>query len=423
MRKHQRPRTDGGARAGNGRARPFTGGMSFVSRQYEAEQYDVGRATMPGTLRWLVHVVPGLEEVVAREIAEALPEAELAGAWRRFDARTSLLEYRSRGDAVPWLELRTAEDVFALAARARGLRADYGGLGELAAATLRSKYLDQAVRALASVRRKPPRSYRVVARCAGDHAYRRVDAQRALEGALHRRLPELRLVDDDADAEFWLTIIGHVALTGVRLSTYQMRGHGRGAQKFVSLDASLKPSVARAMVYLSAPSSDDVVLDPLCGAGTLLVERAQAAGYAALYGGDRDAMAVASTRANARAAQLGIDVRQWDALDLPVADERIDVVLTNPPFGKNSVIAGDDPDAFYGRLLAEVWRVLRPGGRLVLLTSQVGAFNRAARALYSRLVVHERLSVLVRGGEATIFVALKLPAAASSRLISLSLWR
>lgn len=351
--------------------------------------------------RALVHVVPGLEDVAGEEIAAELPGAEMVGAWRGFDERTSLLEYRTGADALAWLALDTVEDVFALAARGRSLREDKNGLGELAAAVLSSKSLDTALGVFALCRGQP-RTFRVVARKAGTHSYRRVDAQRAVEGALHRRLPRLRLVEDDADAEFWLTIIGRVALLGIRLSTHEMRGH---RQPFASLPAALKPTIAHAMARLSSPREGDRVLDPFCGAGTLLLARGEAGEYGALLGGDIDRAAVSAARRNLRAAGLRAEIQEWDALALPLRDASVDAIITNPPFGKRVAIPGGNPYAFYADLVAELRRVLRPGGRLVLITSQADAFTRALRAVSPPLAVRRRIHVLVRGERATIFVA------------------
>ena len=228
------------------------------------------------------------------------------------------------------------------------------------------------------------------------------DAQHAVERALQTRLPQLRRVPDAADAEFWLTIIGDTALVGLRLSTARMR---RGGHPLETIPASLKPTVARAMVRLSHPQESDVVLDPFCGAGTLLIERGRAAGYTALRGGDRDPAALAKARANARASGVPLDLQPWDAQSLPLPDASVDVVLTNPPFDKKVKIHGDDPDTFYRRCVSEMRRVLRPGGRLVLVTGQEEAFTHAARDLPIPLVVRKRLPVLIRGERATIFVA------------------
>jgi tRNA (guanine6-N2)-methyltransferase len=378
-----------------------------VRRYQRAGRRSVPESTPPrprderAWLRLLVHTVPGLEDVVAEEVGERFPEAALVGAWRQFDERTSLLEFRTGGDCCAWRALDTAEDVFLLAARANSLRTDAGGLHELAAATLGSRWLDRSVHQFAECWGRMPRTFRVVARKAGAHGYRRVDAQRAVEGALRTLLPRLRQVDDDADAEFWLTVVGTTALLGLRLSTAAMRGP---SYPTVSLPASLKPSIARAIVRLSRPQASDRVLDPFAGAGTLLLERAAAGPASALTGGDRDPDAVATARANADAAGLDIDLQQWDALALPLPDRSFDVVLTNPPFGKRIGIPGGDAYPFYRHVVRELRRVLGPDGRLVLLTSQTTALEHALRGITSGWQIRRRLPVLVRGERATIYL-------------------
>jgi tRNA G10 N-methylase Trm11 len=122
-----------------------------------------------------------------------------------------------------------------------------------------------------------------------------------------------------------------------------------------------------------------------------------------LAGGDRDPAALEAARANANASRLNVTLQRWDAQALPLADRSIDVVLTNPPFGKQLAIPGEDADAFYRRLLLEVRRVLTPEGRLVLITSQVQAMQRVLPGLRPKLTIETRLPVLVRGQRATIF--------------------
>jgi ubiquinone/menaquinone biosynthesis C-methylase UbiE len=56
-------------------------------------------------------------------------------------------------------------------------------------------------------------------------------------------------------------------------------------------------------------------------------------------------------------------------------------------------------------LCGDMRRVLRPGGCLVLITSQADAFRHSVAALRSPLIVRRRIPVLVRGERATIFVA------------------
>src|SRR5207245_7690599 len=129
----------------------------------------------------------------------------------------------------------------------------------------------------------------------GQHGYRRVDALDALAGGLAGHFPaSWRPAGENAAVEVWLTIDGRTAVCGLRLSDRTMR-HRTWKQEH--LPASLRPTVAAAMVRLAGIGPAQVVADPMCGAGTLLAEvlesdrqrsrdRSQAA---TVLGGDLDA--------------------------------------------------------------------------------------------------------------------------------------
>ncbi len=66
--------------------------------------------------------------------------------------------------------------------------------------------------------------FRVIARMAGEHEYRRVDFQRAVErGILERGDHTWRLEEEDADVELWATMIDAEFFLTVRLSDDKMR--------------------------------------------------------------------------------------------------------------------------------------------------------------------------------------------------------
>lgn len=107
----------------------------------------------------------------------------------------------------------------------------------------------------------------------------------------------------------------------------------------------------------------DVVLDVACGTGDLTLAFADA-GPARVLGLDftHEMMRVGQAKRDHRAARGGSDVpiafADGDALRLPVADASVDVVSI--AFGIRNVA---DP----ARACAEFARVLRPGGRLMIL--------------------------------------------------------
>lgn len=106
----------------------------------------------------------------------------------------------------------------------------------------------------------------------------------------------------------------------------------------------------------------DVVLDVACGTGDLS-ELFAKAGAARVIGLDftYEMLAIARVKAESRAASTRADqiaYMQGDAQRLPIADQSVDVVSI--AFGIRNVL---EPE----RAIREFARVLRPGGRLVIL--------------------------------------------------------
>jgi len=97
------------------------------------------------------------------------------------------------------------------------------------------------------------------------------------------------------------------------------------------------------------------VLDVACGSGQVALQLARAG--AQVTGLDIAPNLIAQARA--RAAEQGIDVRfdEGDAEDLPYEDGSFDVV---------SSIFGAMFAPRPGRVAAEMWRVCRPGGRIIM---------------------------------------------------------
>lgn len=349
---------------------------------------------------WLAHVVPGLEDIAAKEIRSCFPDARILRTEQRFDERTSLLLFTAPVAPRDLVSLRMVEDVFALAAESEHIPSSRAGLASVRTLLSESRRMDQAAAATVSVRPRRSRpTIRVIARKAGDHAYRRIDLQRAAEQALLARYPRWRLVEDDAQLELWIHLVERHAIAAFRLSSGTMR---QRTYRETSLPAALKPTIAAAMVALSHPQADDVFLDPMCGSGTILIERALAAPYRLLLGGDHDPAAAQATRDNVGPRYKPIRVEQWDARRLPLEDQSVSALVCNLPFGKQ-IGSAEENRTLYPALLTEWIRVLQPGARVVLLTSECDLLLRSLRRIPA-LQVERRLPVLVRGLWATIFV-------------------
>jgi tRNA (guanine6-N2)-methyltransferase len=345
-------------------------------------------------------VIPGLEQVAGEEI-----QKRLAGAVQVADARELAL-FKWGGAPSALLELRTTEDVFAVVDYTDDLGPAYRDLRAYAQKLLGRRAWDVAADLHRRTRpRKVKRTtFRVVAQMWGRHGFRRVDIQRAVEGVVAARFPNWKQVPDEAHLEVWLHLQPGLALTSVRLSDRSMR-HRR--YKKAHLPASLRPTLAAAMVFLSQPRPDDHFCDPMCGAGTILIERAMAERYAGLWGGDRDAVAIAAARVNIGPRHQPLSLHRWDARRLPLSDASLDCIVSNLPFGKRM----GSPEAnrhLYRRFFQEMTRVLRVGGKAVLLTSQRELVRQGLNG-HPNLRQEREVPVRVLGQRARIYVLVRTP--------------
>jgi len=167
------------------------------------------------------------------------------------------------------------------------------------------------------------------------------------------------------------------------------------------LPASLNATLAAAMVRLTAPTPDDIFLDPLCGAGTLLRERALAGPYAGLIGGDRERRAITLARANLIGLS-DLTLQRWDATALPLPDASVDKAALNPPYGRRAG-SHEGNTQLYPAVMGELARVVRPGGLVAWITTE----RRLTTALLrgqNAFAREEEMSVETGGLRATIYL-------------------
>ncbi len=343
-------------------------------------------------------VHPGLEPVASEEI-----ERELGGEVKRTGRGLVVFRVPVIDDSL--LQLRTTEDVFLLAWGTDQLTYRAEDLDKIQRWTARDADWDRLLRLHHAVRPRPKGrpTYRLITQMEGKHGYLRRDAGKALARGLAGKLPDSwKPAEENAAVEVWLTIDEATAVCGLRLSDRTMRHR---AYKLEHRPASLRPTLAAAMVRLAEIKPLHVVLDPMCGAGTLLAEHLAALQairipIPAALGGDIDAGAVRAAAANLR--RLGaVFLARWDATRLPLADASVDRIVSNPPFGKK-LGEPEEIGPLYRDMIRAYDRVLRPGGRAVLLTGKAETLRPAVQAVGWKAL--RRVTVRILGQAATIGV-------------------
>jgi tRNA (guanine6-N2)-methyltransferase len=344
------------------------------------------------------NVLPGLEAVAADEIAR-----DLGGDVKK--AEKGAVVFRVPEITPDLLKLRTVEDVFLLAWGTDSLTYRAEDLKSIRHWTAKESDWQHLLSLHHNLRPKPKGrpSYRLVTQMSGTHGYRRIDAGKALAQGLGGVFPaSWKPADENASVEVWLTIRGATAVCGLRLSDRTMRHR---AYKVEHLAASLRPTVAAAMVRLAGAGPGQVLLDPMCGAGTILAEQIELsklrkAGRVEVWGGDREMNMIRAAVSNLHRVGPAL-LAHWDATRLPLPGECVDRVVSNPPFGKQ-LSSPDEVGPLYRAAVKEYNRVLRPGGRAVLLVSDPDALRDAIKPVHWQPT--RQLRVLVLGEPAVIGV-------------------
>jgi tRNA (guanine10-N2)-dimethyltransferase len=125
----------------------------------------------------------------------------------------------------------------------------------------------------------------------------------------------------------------------------------------------MMPRMARTLVNIAGTKTGDILLDPFCGTGGILIE-GELLGMQAI-GTDFDPLMVEGSRKNL----AGATVMLADATRLPFADRSIDTVVTDFPYGQSVCIRKEDTmDRLYYSSLEEIRRVMKPDRRAVVVT-------------------------------------------------------
>jgi len=299
----------------------------------------------------------GLETVSADEVA-ALPGVTVGEVGYRRVAATCA------APLTPLLGLRTVDDVFLDVATWPDIGRPRSALVTLGALSAQLD-LHEAAATCSEIRpvRSPP-AFSVTANFVGKRNYGTEEIKRACADGIAAR-HGWTYTDDDgaADLNVRVFIEHEAAFVGVRLGHRPLY---KRPYKQDHMPGSLKPTVAAALLYLVGMAPGLRVLDPCCGAGTILIEAALLGAEA--QGGDNDAAAIIAAQTNAAAAGVAVKLQLWDAQALPIADGALERIVTNLPWGRQ-VDVHTALRTLYRQIGSEMRRVLAPGGQLALLTN------------------------------------------------------
>lgn len=225
-----------------------------------------------------------------------------------------------------------------------------------------------------------------------------ISADKKLIGKMEERITRQRLkVDRSApDIEFWfLQRSEGIGFFMIRLTKH--RAYEKVLQK-----GELRPELSNIAVMISEPVKEDVVIDPFCGHGSFVLERARYP-HKQMIAIDNDPKNIFELRRKIKGKKSRIE--RSDSLDLEkIPGKSVDKIITDPPWGLFKKI---DYVRFYERMISQFSRVIKKNGIIVLLTAQ----KELAERLLSKdnsLKIEKRFDILVSGKKAAIYKIRKI---------------
>lgn len=344
------------------------------------------RKPVTGPTRLFAFSVPGLASLLTHEL-QSIEGIQVQDTG--FDGRSDVVTFTADRRAIRHLsDLMLAEDIFVEVGRT--LRAEGDRAPWIAGRLIKPERTKRALTTRGQILHaaRDRASYRVIVRVLQERSFLRTDLRRHLSTAVAKQQPLWRF-DDLSDLELW--VVEHQQgkiIAGFRASDARMRQHdGRAEER----SGALRPTVAAAMVRL-AGDPGDALLDPCCGSGTILSEALQA-GWNEVYGADIDPDAIDTARYNARGARLAVG----DARKIDLDPDSVDACVSNLPFGQQYEVQGD-MDKWLRSVLAEMARVTRPEGRVVLLAPAI-----ARNLLPAELRPTDRVQIRLLGTKTTLW--------------------
>lgn len=145
-----------------------------------------------------------------------------------------------------------------------------------------------------------------------------------------------------------------------------------------AIAASIHPSTAALLVELAAPylKENAQIMDPFCGVGTMLIERAIHTGAREMYATDIFGEAIEMGRENAALAKQRINFIHRDFFDFK-HEYLFDEIITNMPVrGKRTK---EEMDTFYSRFFEKAQEILSSDATIIMYTNEIGFVKKQLR--------------------------------------------
>ncbi len=335
----------------------------------------------------LVNTIPGLEDIVAEEILTILRDKKVFIKERPYGLGGKVI---AKGDV-------TLQDAILLMKLGRSLEKVILliKVGEVGRSKKDLNQLYDEIYTVPFERIVTPFSRIAVrAQREGIHEYTSIDVASIVGQAVIDKIKKVYGIRPPVDLRspttvVYVEVIGDKFIVGIDLS--KGKGlHARDYRIFVH-PAALRPTIAYALLKIAGVKDNEIVLDPMCGSGTILIEAALSFKNIKLYGMDINREYLIGTRKSAVKAGVAdkiiLKVGDVRRLEKEFMGMKFDRIVTNPPYGIR--MKPKDIKRIYLGLIKGAKTLLRNGGTLTIITTK----HKLAKNIASKFklnIIHER---------------------------------
>ena len=173
------------------------------------------------------------------------------------------------------------------------------------------------------------------------------------------------------------------------------------------LKGSLRPEMSYLLVSMADLKSQDIVLDPFFGSGSIPKTIIKHFNYNMCFASELNHACVENLKKEFKNNKKKLFIKEKDATKLDCFNnEFIDVIITDPPWNLFNRDETLNCVSFYEKMLKEFYRILKKRGRIIILMGNKTDFELAVK-VDNNFIINSSLSVLVNGKKANVYSLIK----------------
>jgi predicted RNA methylase len=203
------------------------------------------------------------------------------------------------------------------------------------------------------------------------------------------------------DTEFWF-LFRRESGEKQNFSVFMKRLTMRPSWEKTLHKGELPPPLAWTLCRLARIVHSDTVLDPFCGYGSIPDTAYKYFHITNFIACDSNSEAVKYTAAKfkkRKSAGFVLHHTDFNKLTSLVTEKSIDVIVTDPPWGQYCQDAADRADLFYEKMFKVFAKLLKDGGRTVVLSANDESLQKAVPGCFK---LQESIPILLSGKKAVI---------------------